>query len=201
MACLEIAVFAFVTCVTPGPVNMMAIISGARTGLKPNLPFVLGATLGLSCVIIASGFGISQILRTNQNLANIVTLIGSLYILYLAFLMFSRRIEIDSSSGTLQTTSFSQGAILQLINPKAWLVSMSGLAMYLQVGEPSSLILYVLMFFVACFVSVFLWVCLGSLVSAKLKTAHLTIFTRIMATLLSILVLYNLFDTFSQYLN
>ncbi len=199
MAGLEITIFAFATCATPGPVNIVAMISGAQNGLRANLPFVFGATLGLSCVIILSGFGVSQALKTNELLAASVSLIGSVYILYLAFLMFSKSIEIDTPDRNQQTTNFYQGSILQMINPKAWLVSMSGLAMYLKAGEQSLLAFYVLMFFVACFVSVFLWVCIGRLVVAKLKTIYLKIFTRMMATLLSVLVLYNLFGTFSPY--
>jgi threonine/homoserine/homoserine lactone efflux protein len=199
MAGLEIAAFAIATCATPGPVNIVATISGAQNGLKANLPFVLGATLGLSFVITVSGFGVSQILTTNEALANSITLIGSVYILYLAFLMCSRSVEINTAEGTHQATNFSQGSILQIINPKAWLVSMSGLAMYLKADQQSLFVLYVMIFMVACFASVFLWVCLGHLIAARLKAAYLTNFTRIMATLLSILVLYNLIGTFSPY--
>ncbi len=201
MPALEITIFAFATCATPGPVNIVASFAGAQNGLRANLPFVLGATLGLSIVIIASGFGVNQILKTNEILANAITLIGSVYILYLALLMSRKNLAIDKGSGSCQKTSFSQGSILQIVNPKAWLVSMSGLAMYLNSSAQSMLALYVLIFFIACFASVFLWVCIGNLIAVKLKSLHLTIFNRSMATLLSTLVLYNLMDMLSPYLH
>ena len=199
MLALEITIFAFATCATPGPVNLVASIAGAQNGLRKNIPFVLGATLSLSFVIIVSGFGMSQILKTNEILANAITLIGSVYILYLAFLMSRKNIQIDKDLGPYKTTSFYQGSFLQIINPKAWLVSMSGLAMYLNSSGQSLLALYVLIFFLACFISVFLWVWLGSLISTKLKSHHLIIFNRSMAFLLLILVLCNLMDMFFPY--
>ncbi|NDV27347.1 LysE family translocator [Desulfovibrio sp. JC010] len=192
MPALEITIFAFATCATPGPVNIVASLLGSQNGIKVSIPFVLGATLGLSFVILVASFGVSQILKTNETLANGLTLIGSIYLLYLAFLMSQKNSTIEIDSETNQTAGFYQGAILQLLNPKAWLVSMSGLAMYLNASENSMLTFYILMFFIACFFSVFIWVCLGSLIATKLKSTHLTIFNRSMAALLIILVFCNL---------
>ena len=197
---LEITIFALATCATPGPINIVASISGAQNGIRANIPFVLGATVGLFFVIIISDFGVSHILKTNELFANGVTLVGSVYILYLAFLMSKKNLAIETDSEAPQATSFFQGALLQLINPKAWLVSMSGLAMYLNSSAQSMFAFYIFVFSVACFVSVFLWVCLGSLIAAKLKSSYLTIFSRLMATMLSTLVLYNLVDMLSPYL-
>jgi threonine/homoserine/homoserine lactone efflux protein len=176
-------------------------MAGARSGLKANIPFVLGATLGLSFVIIISGFGVSQIVKANELLANAITLIGSVYILSLAFLMSRKSLAIVTDSRPHKATSFYQGATIQIINPKAWLVSMSGLAMYLNSSDQSILALYVLIFFMACFLSVFLWVCLGRLIATKLRGNQQTAFNRAMAALLSILVLYNLIDMFSPYVH
>lgn len=198
---LEIAVFAFVTCASPGPVNILASISGAQNGLKANLPFVLGATSGLSLVIIVAGFGVSQLLKSNAMLANILTLIGSVYMMYLAFKLAKASVNIEATDNGSQIPSFYQGAFLQVINPKAWLVTMAGTAIYLNSDDYLKLlILYVLVFFIVCFIAVLLWVFIGSLVATKLKTSHLTLFNRSMAVLLFGLVLYNLFDTFSPYL-
>jgi threonine/homoserine/homoserine lactone efflux protein len=197
---LEITIFAFATCATPGPVNIVASIAGARSGLKANIPFVLGATLGLSLVIIISGFGLSQIVKTNELLTHAITLVGSLYILYLAFLMSRKPSTIKTDAKPPKTTSFYQGATLQVVNPKAWLVSLSGLAMYLNQSNQSIFALYVFIFFVACFLSVFLWVGLGQLISAKLNINHQMIFNRSMAALLMLLVLFNLIDMLFSYI-
>ena len=192
MIAVELTIFALATCATPGPVNVIASVAGAQNGVRESIPFVIGATLGLSLVILMSSFGVSQVLMTNEILRNGITLIGSVYLLYLASLMWRKSSSIEIDSEAKQTTNFSQGLILQVINPKAWLVSMSGLAMYLGTSGKSMLALYVLMFFIACFISVFIWVCLGCMIKTKLKDTYVTIFNRSMAGLLSILVLCNL---------
>ena len=198
MSAVEITIFAFATCATPGPVNMVASVLGAQNGVRVSIPFVTGATLGLSFVILVSSFGVSQILKTNTMVANAITLIGSVYLLHLAYLM-SKRTEIDTKSADTQTASFYQGALLQILNPKAWLVSMSGLAMFLNTSGNSILAVYILMFSIACFVSIFVWVCFGSIIARRLKNSYVTIFTRSMAAVLSMLVICNLAKTLSPY--
>lgn len=192
MIAVELTIFAFATCATPGPVNVIASVAGAQNGVRMSIPFVIGATLGLSIVILVSSLGVSKVLITSEILKNGITLIGSLYLLYLASLMWRKSFSIDIDSEAKQTTTFSQGMILQVINPKAWLVSVSGLAMYLGTSGKSMLALYVLIFFIACFVSVLIWVCLGCMIRTKLKDTYITIFNRFMAGLLSILVFCNL---------
>ena len=192
MIAVELTIFAFATCATPGPVNVIASVAGAQNGVRMSIPFVIGATLGLSIVILVSSLGVSKVLITSEILKNGITLIGSLYLLYLASLMWRKSFSVDIDSEAKQTTTFSQGMILQVINPKAWLVSVSGLAMYLGTSGKSMLALYVLIFFIACFVSVLIWVCLGCMIRTKLKDTYITIFNRFMAGLLSILVFCNL---------
>lgn len=201
MLIIEIAIFAFATCASPGPVNVIASISGAQNGIKQNLPFVLGASLGLSLVIFVVGLGVKQLLQSHPMLEDVLTLIGSVYMLYLAFKLSKADVKIDSASDTATIPSFYQGAALQIINPKAWLVSMAGLAMYLQAEQHiASLIQYILIFLVVCFISVLLWVYLGHLVATKLTDGYLNLFTKIMAGLLVVLISTNLISTFSKYI-
>lgn len=201
MLFLNMAIFAFVTCASPGPINILASISGAQNKLKANLPFILGATSGLSLVIIVTGLGIGQLPKTHTLWTNALTLLGSIYILYLAFSLAKANLEIDTSERDVSPPSLFTGVFLQIINPKAWLVSMSGVAMYLSTGNYTTLfIAYVGIFFVICFIAILFWVYIGTLVAQKLKRQYLTIFSRSMASLLAMLVLYNLYVTFSSYL-
>ncbi|WP_141737061.1 LysE family translocator [Marinobacter sp. X15-166B] len=197
---LKIAVFAFATCATPGPVNILASISGANNGLRANVPFVLGATAGLSLVILVAGFGVSQLLKTNTYLANALVLVGSGYMLYLASRMARSDTALDKTAGEARIPGFYQGSVLQIINPKAWLVSMAGAALYLNREEYLfTLALYVSVFFLVCFVSVYLWVGLGRLIATRLQSKHLSLFNKSMAGVLVTLVVYNLYDTFAGY--
>lgn len=197
---IEIAAFAFATCATPGPVNILASLSGAQNGLNKNLPFVLGATSGLSIVIIIAGLGIGQLLQTHKTLSNIFIVIGSVYMLYLAFNVSKADVKLDDPKKKIKTPSFYQGMMLQIINPKAWLVSMSGLAIYLAAEQYlMNLLLYVLIFFIVCFFAVFFWVYLGDLVAKKVNESYLSALNKSMAMVLFLLISLNLYDTFQPY--
>ena len=197
---IEIAAFAFATCATPGPVNILASLSGAQNGLRPNSPFVLGATSGLSIVIIIAGLGIGQLLQTNKILSNTLIVIGSVYMLYLAFNLSRVNVKLKAPQENIKIPSFYQGLVLQIINPKAWLVSMAGLAIYLSAEEYYMLLLiYILIFFIVCFFAVFLWVGLGKLIASKINGKYLHILNKTMGLILFLLISLNLADTFYPY--
>ena len=51
---LSMAVFAFVTSITPGPNNMMLLASGVNFGVRVTLPHLLGISCGHFIMLIAS---------------------------------------------------------------------------------------------------------------------------------------------------
>ena len=55
---LPIAVFAVVSCGTPGPNNVMLLASGANFGCRRTLPHIAGITLGLNLMIWGAGLGL-----------------------------------------------------------------------------------------------------------------------------------------------
>lgn len=198
---IEIGLFAFATCATPGPVNILASLSGAKNGIKKNLLFVLGATSGLSVVILIAGLGLGQILQKNKMLSNTLIVVGSVYMLYLAFNIVASDVKLKKSQDNINPPNLYQGMVLQVINPKAWLVSMSGLAMYLGVDDYFiQLSVYTFIFFVVCFFAVFLWVCLGELIATKINEKYLHAVNKTMGATLFLLITLNLFETFYPYL-
>lgn len=200
MIVIEIVAFAFATCATPGPVNILASLSGAKNGLRKNLPFVLGATSGLSIVIVIAGLGMGQILQKNKMLSNALIIVGSAYMLYLAFNIARTDVKLNTSQNNIKIPSLYQGMALQIINPKAWLVSMSGLAMYLSADDYLiHLSVYALIFFIVCFIAVFLWVYLGELIATKMNEKHLHVLNKTMGAVLFLLISLNLLDTFYPY--
>ena len=53
----SMAVFAFVTSVTPGPNNMMLLASGVNFGTRATLPHMLGISCGHFIMLMALGLG------------------------------------------------------------------------------------------------------------------------------------------------
>lgn len=201
---LSMISFAFVTSASPGPVNILATMSGAAYGIKKNIAYVLGATLSFCVVLILAATGLSVFINNNPIVAAIISVIGSLYLLYLAFSLSRANIKIsyeDDNAKTKTKTTFWGGAFLQFMNPKAWLVSVSAIAMY---TNATSLVrdvsTFVAVYLVVCFFSILSWVVLGHLLSKSHEKFSLSIFNKSMALLLAVLVIANIINTVKPFL-
>ncbi|PID57232.1 lysine transporter LysE [candidate division KSB3 bacterium] len=196
MISIEMAIFALVTSASPGPVNILASIYGTQYGLKRSVLYVLGATIGFCTILAITGFGVGQLLQTDERLELILTITGSLYLLYLSYKLSKADINIEDENGRQNMPSIFQGAFLQYVNPKAWLVSMAGTSMYLQ-GEKfqALLLLFVSVYLIICFFSILSWVYFGYLITRNFSKKYLGFYNKGMAGLLAFLVCYNLYNT------
>ena len=138
---LSYLLFCLVMTSTPGPNNALVMLSGARFGLKKTLPLILGIACGVALQLIAIGLGLNQIFQWFPILQLLFSLIGTAYILWLAWKIATSgplhmRLEEKPSLG------FVQGAMFQWVNPKAWIMSISTIATYFAVNHQFSAILY-----------------------------------------------------------
>lgn len=138
---LSYLLFCLVMTSTPGPNNALVMLSGARFGLKKTFPLILGIACGVALQLIAIGLGLNQIFQWFPILQLLFSLIGTAYILWLAWKI--------ATSGPLQmrleekpSLGFVQGAMFQWVNPKAWIMSISTIATYFAVNHQFSAILY-----------------------------------------------------------
>lgn len=65
-AALPMALFALATSATPGPVNVLSAMSGARFGIWLSLPYVLGATTSFVAILVGLGMGLQAILNPGR---------------------------------------------------------------------------------------------------------------------------------------
>ena len=77
--------FAFATCITPGPNNIMIMSSGVNCGVQKSLPHLAGIQLGFLLMLLAVGLVAGLILQQQPQLHMLIKLIGSVYLLYLAW--------------------------------------------------------------------------------------------------------------------
>ena len=86
-----LALFAFVTSVTPGPNNLMLLASGANFGFRRTVPHMFGIGGGFFCLLLAVGFGIGALLERFPPLHSALKVGGAIYMVYLAWkIAFSR---------------------------------------------------------------------------------------------------------------
>jgi len=181
--------FAFVMSISPGPVNVITLTSGASRGVLKTLPFVSGATVGFTALLFVLGLGASQLIEQYPKFMEILGICGALFILYMAY-------KIAMSDGTLSTVQqkqprFHEGALLQWLNPKAWIACISGIAAFTTQGEFSSLLLFCGLYFFICYVGISFWAIIGAQTRRFLTTKnHLLWFNRVMGGSLGVVGIY-----------
>jgi len=186
---ISMIVFALIGAISPGPVNIIAASSGANYGFRRTLPHVFGATISYTVIVFLMGIGLSQTLKVFPQFTNALQYIGGAFLLYMSFKIASSE-PFDSKNITNEATapSFIEGVLSQSLNPKAWLVSMSGVSLFVIPNTPASL--YILIFsvvsFVICFIGVSTWAAIGQWIGQFLSTRKRQIaFNIIMGTLLA----------------
>jgi threonine/homoserine/homoserine lactone efflux protein len=134
-ALLALSVYAFVTSITPGPSNFMLLASGANFGFARTVPQVLGITIGFKLLLLGVGFGLGAALVAFPTLHIALKIAGGAYLLYLAWRIGTAR-ALGKDGAVDQPLTFLQSAAFQWINPKAWVVAVTAMAVYTNPQQP-----------------------------------------------------------------
>lgn len=128
---LALLVFAFVSSVTPGPNNLMLLASGVNFGFRRTIPHMLGIGVGFFILLLAVGFGLGALLEAVPSFYMALKFAGGAYMLYLAWkIATSRSIGESKRSDSGKPMTFFQAAAFQWVNPKAWVMAITGIATY-----------------------------------------------------------------------
>ncbi|NKB83564.1 LysE family translocator [Brucella grignonensis] len=128
---LALLVFAFVSSVTPGPNNLMLLASGVNFGFRRTIPHMLGIGVGFFILLLAVGFGLGALIETVPSFYTSLKFAGGAYMLYLAWkIATSRSIGESKGSDSGEPMTFLQAAAFQWVNPKAWVMGITGIATY-----------------------------------------------------------------------
>ncbi|MBB3217939.1 threonine/homoserine/homoserine lactone efflux protein [Ochrobactrum sp. RC6B] len=128
---LALLVFAFVSSVTPGPNNLMLLASGVNFGFRRTIPHMLGIGVGFFVLLLAVGFGLGALIETVPSFYTALKFAGGAYMLYLAWkIAMSRSIGEARHRDKSVPMTFLQAAAFQWVNPKAWVMAVTGIATY-----------------------------------------------------------------------
>jgi len=131
---IPLAVYAFVSSITPGPNNIMLTSSGIRFGFVRSIPHMLGITCGFGLLLALCATGIGSLILAVPSIHLLLKLLGSGYLLYLAWQM--RSMVFREDNGRAQPMSFYGAALFQFANPKAWVMAITGASAFLPLIEP-----------------------------------------------------------------
>lgn len=159
---LALLVFSFVASVTPGPNNFMLLASGVNFGFRRTIPHMLGIAGGFASLLLAVGFGLGAVLMAFPALHTILKIAGGAYLLYLAWRIAMSRALGQGGEGNAQPMTFLQAAAFQWVNPKAWVMALTAMAVYTDPTAPFATVLLVaLAFVIVNFPSVSVWAGFG----------------------------------------
>ncbi|MGL4858158.1 MAG: LysE family translocator [Enterobacteriaceae bacterium] len=160
--------FALSMSISPGPVNMVTVASGANHGFWRTFPFVSGATIGFTILLIFVGFWFIKMIENSPLFFKYLGLAGSVFIIYMGYKIASAHPELVMTKGNIP--GFAQGFLLQWLNPKAWIACASGVAMFSNPQTHAPLITFMSIYFVVCYLSLAVWAVLGDRVSTLLSS-------------------------------
>lgn len=117
---------------TPGPNNLMLMASSAKFGFQRTVPHGLGVTIGFALMVVLVGLGLGEVFRYLPWLEPVLKILAAINLLYLAWTLLGLKIK-DQGAGDRPLT-FLEGAGFQWINPKAWALAVSFVAMVVDAG-------------------------------------------------------------------
>ena len=125
-----LALFSFASSITPGPNNLMLMASGANYGFRRTIPHLLGVGLGFVFMVLMVGVGLVQIFNAIPESYLALKVVSVVYLLYLAFKIATAAPAGDSAARQSRPFNFLQAAAFQWVNPKAWTMALTSVAVY-----------------------------------------------------------------------
>jgi len=165
---LTMAAFALASSITPGPVNLVALNCGARFGFRASARHITGATVGFTLLLLLIGLGLYELLERAPILMRGIQWGGVAFLLYMAWRLAADDGRLEPAAAG-NGPSLLDGALMQWLNPKAWLASVAGMGLFAANGDVLRVWLFAGLYFVICYVSIACWAGAGAFLSRYLQ--------------------------------
>ncbi|REC95176.1 LysE family translocator [Kushneria indalinina] len=178
----SMAAFALAASLTPGPVNIVALSTGLNHGFRRSLRHITGASVGFTLLLVLVGVGLQSLFLHVPLAGELLRWAGVAFLLYMAA-MLVRASGKEVNATPVAAPSFYQGALMQWLNPKAWVASAAAVSAYTRDGV--QMVALTAIFFILCYASISAWAAMGHWLGARLtQPRHLRRLNRAMAALL-----------------
>ena len=158
---------------SPGPNNLMASYSAFNFGIKKTFPIIYGVTFGFPLLLFAVNFGLSVIFKQYPKLQNIITILGSLFLIYMAY-----KIVITKNSEKKEIknpATFVNILMFQFINPKAVIIAVIMASTFIsQENFIKDSIIVITVAIIISFLSIASWSLIGKLITIGESEKHLS---------------------------
>lgn len=109
---------------SPGPNTTLSTALAANHGLKRALPFVCAVPVGWGVLLSLCALGLGALLLAVPLLGWAIKLVGVAYLLWLAS-KIARSRQLSEADAARMNVTFWQGAALQFVNIKAWMLALA----------------------------------------------------------------------------
>lgn len=192
---LAMCLFSLSMSISPGPVNLITLSTGANHGLRRALPFVSGATIGFTLLLLLVGLGLGGLAADYGLFLDSLGYGGAALICYMGFKIATSDPKIEIARA--EVPGFVQGFLLQWLNPKAWAASIAGVSAFDLAGAHARLGLFVLLYFAICYLGIGCWAVVGDRIHLIFRTPRsLKAFNLVMGGGLVLVALYLLLQRY-----
>jgi len=182
---LALSAFALVSSITPGPNNMMLMASGANFGLRRTVPHALGVGIGFTLMIVLVGVGLMGLFDLFPILNTVLKVVSVAYLLWLAWKIANAAAPDTETGARGKPMTFFQAVLFQWVNPKAWSMALTAIALYAPDRNLGAVLLVAVVFGIINLPSTSLWAVMGQVMRSWLSSpARLRAFNWTMAALL-----------------
>ncbi|NGM83837.1 LysE family transporter [Paenibacillus sp. 7124] len=114
--------YCIIITITPGPTNIVILSTVHNFGTKKAMEYTYGATIAFGLLLVISAMVNTMLITVMPKILIVMQIIGSFYMFYLAYQIY----KMDTSKPTVnQTGTFMSGFLMQFLNPKVVLFTMT----------------------------------------------------------------------------
>jgi len=153
--------------ITPGPTNIMILTTVHNYGVKKAFEFSVGALFAFFVLLSISVIFNSILMNYLPNIIVVLQIIGAIYMLYLAYQIFKIN---NTSKKENQFSSFKTGFLMQFVNPKPVLFTLTVFPSFILPYYTSfwHLTLFVLLITIIACVAFSSWILFGKVLKSFL---------------------------------
>ena len=164
MNILSFFIYCAIVTFTPGPTNVVILSTVHNSGVKKAMEYTFGATIAFGILLSISATLNVALVTVLPTIMPAMKVIGGLYIAYLAVQIFRIKSSKQVANHSL-TSTFMAGFLMQFINPKVVLFTLTVIPSFVLPYYTSSLMLamYVLCITFIGFLAFITWILFGSI--------------------------------------
>ena len=129
-------VFSSVMTIAPGTNNVLSFLYALRFGVRSAIIFRLGCSITLPFISVVVVVVLKPIFEHNPMIMTAISYLGAGVMFYIAYKIITSNPDIAAKNHNMVVLGFWGGALLQLVNGKAWALAIMMASTYTTPSEP-----------------------------------------------------------------